>query len=367
MSFLIANLKMVFRNKQTLFWAMFFPIFMMGLFGSMFQGGNRKYNIGLVQKSSSKTAAQITESLKKIDALNISEEGEDAEKAKLEKGDLISVVIIPETLADPVIPKVSGNASLAAKTSPSEISILYNESKAQDAQVVTTILNQFIDQFNQKATGAPEILTLKQSAYKSKDLKYIDFLLPGLLAMSLMMGGVVGIAAGITSLREKGVLKRLLVTPLKPATFFSSQVITRLAMALLQAVIMISIGVFLFNAHFYGSVITFAFVLIFGASVFLILGLVMSSLAKSVETVEPMTRAITMPMLFLGGVFFPVESMPKWLQPVSKALPLSYMSDALRKVISEGASLYTIRTDLLVLAVWGIIGFFIVIKTFRWE
>jgi len=388
MSFLKANLKMTLRNKQVLFWSLFFPIFMMGMFGAMFSGSSQKFDVGIVNKSSSKISKNIVKALKKVDALTITQKSEKEEFKELQDGNRVAVIIIPKKLADPKLPKgiVPGNKSMLNKSQfnaqnsqkmqlqakvppmkPVTIKFSYNETKSQDASIVSTIVSQFIGKLNQKIAKAPELLKIKRAAYKSKNLKYIDFLLPGLLAMSLMMGGIVGIANGITTLRERGVLKRLLATPLNPAVFFIVQVITRLTVALVQSTIMISLGVLAFGAHFYGNVFTFATVLIFGATVFLIFGLVMASVAKSVETVEPMSRAITMPMLFLGGVFFPIDSMPAWLQPVSRALPLTYMSDALRQVITEGASLYAVRIDLLVLFVWGIIGFIIAARVFRWE
>lgn len=379
MPFLIANLKMTFRNKQVLFWTLFFPIFMMLIFGSIFQGENRAYEVGIINKSNSQTAKTFVKTLKKVDALKVTQKSENHEKDELEAGNRVAVIIIPKSLADPKKPapiKIQSKAmgmpsklpiSKPIKIKPVDIKILYNENKAQDANLVSTILSQITGKFNQKISGSVEAIKIKKEAFKSRNLKYIDFLLPGLLAMSLMMGGIVGIATGIATLRERGVLKRLLATPLNPAVFFAVQLVTRLLMALVQAAIMIGIGILAFGAHFYGNIFTLTIVLAFGASVFLVFGLVMASVAKNVETVEPMSRAATMPMLFLGGVFFPIESMPAWLQPISRALPLTYMSDALRQVISEGASLYTIRIDLLVLLVWGIIGFFIASKIFRWE
>jgi ABC-2 type transport system permease protein len=185
--------------------------------------------------------------------------------------------------------------------------------------------------------------------------------------MSLMMGGVVGIATSIATLRERGVLKSLLLTPMKPANFFASQIIVRFSMALIQTAIMIALGIFVYGLHFSGSIFNLAIVVILGATVFLIFGLLMSGIAKSAETVEPMSRAITMPMIFLSGVFFPVDVMPSWLQPISKSMPLYYMADALRKVIAEGATLASIQTNIFVLLAWGVGGFAIALISFKWE
>lgn len=379
MSFIFANLKMTLRNKQLLFWSLFFPVFMMIIFGAMFSAGERSYEVGIINKSQSQTAKNLVKALKKVDVLKITQKGNSEEKGELEAGNRVAVIIIPEKLTDIPKPKhlmlqnkarpfgLQTPAPKPIEVKPAEIKMLYNETKSQDAGIVSTILSQLTGKLNQKFSGTPESIKIKKEAFKSRNLKYIDFLLPGLLAMSLMMGGVMGVAVPVATLREKGVLKRLLATPLNPAIFFTAQVITRLLVALMQSALMISIAVLAFGAHFYGNILTFALVLTFGASVFLIIGLVLASIAKNADTVEPMSRAVTMPMIFLGGVLFPIESMPAWLQPISRALPLSYMSDALRKVVSEGASLSAIQTDLLILLAWGVIAFVVASRIFRWE
>lgn len=421
MRFLLATIKMTLRNRQVLFWTMFFPVFMMLLFGAMFNTSDRTFEIGLVNQSNSKAAKQLVKAVKKVKAFKVSEKGEEKEKKALQDGKRVAVIIIPKSLKD--LPKVNPlranfsqvlgeskaktatgqppkQASILAdksltdnssqpnqpastnsfstsgsfsqpvnikKPKPVKLKVLYNENKAQDAQIVSTVISQITAKFNLLANQASEVLLVKREAYKAKNLKYIDFLLPGLLAMSLMMGGVVGIATGITTLREKGVLKRLLLTPLKPVTFFISQIITRMFVALGQTAVMILLGIAVYGLHFFGDIFTLTVVICFGATVFLVLGLVMSGIAKSVETVEPMSRALTMPMIFLSGVFFPTELMPSWLQPVSKAMPLYYMAESLRKVITEGASLTSISNYLLVLLAWGVGGLLLTAKTFRWE
>lgn len=379
MAFIFANLKMTLRNRQLLFWSLFFPVFMMIIFGAIFSAGERSYEVGIVNKSRSQTAKSLVKALKRIDALKITQKGEAKEKEELEAGNRVAVIIIPKKLSD--LPKLKAlkmpkkGASLGVqppvrqpvKIKPVSIKILYNETKSQDANIVFTIFSQITGKFNQKISQTPESIVIKKEAYKSRNLEYIDFLLPGLLAMSLMMGGVMGVAVPIATLREKGVLKRLLATPVNPSIFFIAQVVTRLLVAIIQASLMIGIAVLAFGAHFYGNILTFALVLTFGASVFLIVGLVLASIAKSAETVEPMSRAITMPMIFLGGVLFPIESMPTWLQPIARVIPLTYMSDALRKVVSEGASLSTIQNDLWILLAWGIIAFAAASRLFRWE
>lgn len=412
MRFLLATIKVTLRNKQVLFWTMFFPVFMMLLFGAMFNTSDRTFAIGVIKQSNAKIATQLLKAVKKVKAFKVTQKGSLKEKRALQEGERIAVIVIPKELKDvqPLkpsltatkgMPRQAGPSTLLApnglaqqetsltqqqvasfsrrtlletkgninklKLKPVKIKILYNENKAQDAQIVSTVLSQITAKFNLAVNQAPEVISIKREAYKSKNLKYIDFLLPGLLAMSLMMGGVVGIATSITTLREKGVLKRLLLTPLKPATFFTAQIITRMLVALGQTAIMIALGVAVYGLHFYGDIFTLIIVVAFGATVFLVLGLVMSGIAKTVETVEPMSRALTMPMIFLSGVFFPTEMMPAWLQPVSRAMPLYYMAESLRKVITDGASLNNISSYLFVLFLWGLVGLLLTAKTFKWE
>jgi ABC-2 type transport system permease protein len=96
-------------------------------------------------------------------------------------------------------------------------------------------------------------------------------------------------------------------------------------------------------------------------------GFIVSGLAKSDSTIPPFANLITMPQFLIGGTFFSIEAFPKWLQPVSRALPLTHLNAALRKVAFEGQNLFQVRQEIGILAIWGIVVYFIAIKVFKWE
>lgn len=105
----------------------------------------------------------------------------------------------------------------------------------------------------------------------------------------------------------------------------------------------------------------------FGLIVFMGFGFVVSGIAKSESTIPPIANIITMPQFLLSGTFFPIDVFPKWLQPFCKALPLTYLNDALREVAFEGAGLIDVISQLMVLLLWGVIIYIVAAKTFRWE
>jgi ABC-2 type transport system permease protein len=104
-----------------------------------------------------------------------------------------------------------------------------------------------------------------------------------------------------------------------------------------------------------------------GLIIFMGFGFVISGIAKSESVIPPLANVITLPQFLLSGTFFPIDSFPAWLQHIGKALPLTYLNDALRKVAFEGADLLSLSHQLLILAIWGIIIFFAAIRFFRWE
>ena len=104
-----------------------------------------------------------------------------------------------------------------------------------------------------------------------------------------------------------------------------------------------------------------------GVIVFMGFGFVVSGLAKSESTIPPISNIITLPQFLLSGTFFSINVFPVWLQPISRALPLTYLNDALRKVAFEGANLWDVKQQILIMVVWGIGIYAVAVKTFKWE
>jgi ABC-2 type transport system permease protein len=198
-------------------------------------------------------------------------------------------------------------------------------------------------------------------------MSYVDFVVPGLVAMSLLQMTIFSIAFVVAQYKEKGVLKRLFATPMRPMDFLSAQVITRLLLGLIQVLLLISVAILALNYYMLGGFLAIILVSILGILVFLSLGFVVSGLAKSVETVPAIANMILFPMIFFGNIFFPLDNLPGWLRPVADILPVKYLADALRSVMTEGASILEVRGDLLGMAVWLMVLLFVAQKVFSFS
>ncbi len=215
-----------------------------------------------------------------------------------------------------------------------------------------------------------QILNLQSHIAEVKEHKRIDFILPGQLGFSLLASGVFGTAFIFFNLRQTLVLKRFFATPVKRQYIVLSEAIARLVFQILGSIIIICIGHFAFDftlAHGIETVVYMVFCCLLALLVFMGFGFLVSSLAKSESTIPPFSNLVTLPQFLLAGTFFPIENFPKWLQPFCKIMPLSFLNDALRKISFDGANLIDVGSDILWLAVWGIVVYFAASKMFKWE
>jgi len=167
--------------------------------------------------------------------------------------------------------------------------------------------------------------------------------------------------------REKLILKRLGATPLRRWTLVGSNILMRLVIALVQSVLIISIGALLFGVTIVGSIALTAGFIVLGAVTFTSIGYVIASFAKTEESANSLTSVVQFPLMFLSGIFFPIDFMPEFLQPVAAVMPLTYLGDALRQVMVGGAPYAPLPIDALVLGAWLVGSFLISARFFRWQ
>lgn len=348
----IASLKMTFRNKQFFFFSLFLPLIIMGIFGIMDFDRMGNASVGVVDLAHNQASTTFLDALTKVTILQVSQGDEQAELKALEKGDRHLVLTIPPDFG---------------QAQPAILRVRYNQGKMAQAQVGIAAINQVLAEASRQITHSPLLFKIEQEGVSSRNLRYVDFLMPGVVAMSIMQMGIFGVALTIVRYRETGVMRRLLATPLKSMDFLASQVITRLVVSLLQTGFLIGIGLFAFKVQVTGSYLLIVLLSILGGTVFLTMGFAVSGYAKTADTAGVLANVVAMPMMFISGVFFPVETMPDVVREVSKYLPLTYLADGLRGVINEGASVSAIQTPLLGLAAWTIVGFVAAIRLHRWE
>jgi ABC-2 type transport system permease protein len=228
-------------------------------------------------------------------------------------------------------------------------------------------VNQIIDEISKKSTNYTPVLSVQAEGVQSLKLRYIDFLVPGILAMMIMSNNLNGVAGQIASWRERGILRRMQSTTLKASTFIGAQITARLLLNGLQAVIVLLVGYLFFGTQVNGSWATLLFFIILGTLAFMATGFIIAGLAKTPESAGPIAGFISFPMLFVGGVFFPVKSMPEFLQGAVKLLPITHLTTALRQVMNVGATMGTMWVEAAYLGVWLLLAFIIASLTFKWE
>lgn len=370
------SIKMFYRDWRALFFSLFLPIMFMVIFGIADFGKFANAKIGIVDNANSAQSQEIVDGIKKINILTIKTDPENELRKQLEKGDIDLILILPHdliksTMVDMEIPGLKLPANIPKPQKPqfeqTELTALINDARTQQAQSALSILKQVFNQINYKIVGATEIFTFKTQSISNRALSYIDFLIPGIIALSIMQMGLMSIIFTIVGYREKGILKRLQITPIKSFEFTFSQVLTRLLISLIQVTLLILIAVFAFGVNIVGNYGIILLLTMMGAMVFIAIGLAISSIAKTQDTAAPLANIIMMPMMFLGNVFFPVDTMPDLLQKVVQYLPLNYLSHSLREVMINNANLANIAHDVYGLIAWVIGMIIIAALTFRWK
>lgn len=230
------------------------------------------------------------------------------------------------------------------------------------SQAVSSILDKFIQQANLFVAGATPTYSLEFDSISSgsTDLKYEDFLLTGMIALSIAQGGLFGMI-DLVEMRRKGLMKRLRLTPAKMGLYGLSDMTMRMIFGVIQMILLSIIGVVAFGANLHIHFLSLIIVFLAGALSFNAMGYLFSSFSKTMESYMGLANITSFLMMFLSGVFFPVDSMPEWLQPVSLVLPLTYFVDGLRDgmVYATGLVSGTFWIGIGVMLLWGLASYFL--------
>jgi ABC-2 type transport system permease protein len=354
----VASMKMYFRNRSAVFFTLFLPLAFIGIFGLLSKSNTSRFTIAVTNLSQTEVSRGVVTSLKQVKAFEVKEMPADAATEQLAGNDVDLKVTIP---------KEFGTTDAEGKLQPARITSEYNEARPQNGSAASLILAQVVDGLNDQITGAPTVVSVEGKGVKTSNLGAIDFLLPGILAISIMQLGIFSVAFAFVSMKASGMLRRLQATPTHPGQFVAGQAITRLVIGILQVILLTFLGIWLFEFHMLGNLIEFLAVAVLGTLVFLAFGFIVAGLAKDENQAAPIANLIAFPMMFLSGTFFERDNFPAAVKTITDFFPLTYLADALRQIANEGAHLADITHDLLGLIVWGIILFIGAVKAFRWE
>jgi ABC-2 type transport system permease protein len=221
---------------------------------------------------------------------------------------------------------------------------------------------------NQAASGRPPKYHLRAEQVEDKSLKAIQYVTPGLLGWALASAGMFGASTTFVTWRTKGILRRLRLSPVPIRTLFVARVAVSLSTALVQAVLFIGVATLPFFglklSHYWWMAVPMVAA---GALAFLAIGMLIGAFAKTQEAAQAITQLVVLPMAFLGGSFFPIDSAPKWLRVVTEIFPLRHLNEGMLKVIARGAGPASVLPQLGILLGFALVATVVAVRVFRWE
>jgi ABC-2 type transport system permease protein len=365
-----ANVRSFVRDRNALFWTLAFPIVFILLFGSIFSGGGTpSYDVGWVDQDGTPASGMLRAAFAQVSLLELHDGSLEDSRAAMGSGDLSGIIVVPAGYGQVVQAAdgtAAGDAAAQGGAAAVEITVYTDPSSQSSSATIQQIAGQVVASVNVALTGRAPALGVAPRTIQTENLSAAAFLIPGILGMALMQLGVFG-AVTLVGQREKLILKRLGATPLPRWTLVGSNVVLRLMIGIVQAVLIVGIGIAVFGVEILGSLWLMALVVILGALAFIAIGYLVAAFAPTEDAANGIVQVIQFPMMFLSGVFFPIEIMPAVLRPVAAVLPLTYLGDALRQVMVNGSAFAPLPVDLAVLAGWLVVCLAISARYFRWQ
>jgi ABC-type multidrug transport system permease subunit len=319
------------RQPESVFWVFAFPLLLSAVLGFAFQGGEpAPSRIGVLGEAGGWVAR--LEADPRIELVRF--ESREAADRRLAGGHIDALVLA---------------------VAPAELRLDPARAEAELARLRVLVALGEVDQ----AQLALEPVT-------ERGARYVDFLFPGLLGMNLMGTGLWSIGFTVADMRQRKVLKRFLVTPMRRSSFLSSLIGARLGYFAAELILLTAFGVWVLGVPLRTSVLTFGALSLLGAVAFSCLGLFVASRSKTIEGMSGLVNLVIVPMWLGSGVFFSYERFPEAIHPLLRVLPLTALNDALRAAMIDGAGVMELLPEVAMLAAWTIVPFLLALKIFRW-
>ncbi len=356
----VASLRSIMRSPSAVVFSFVFPFVFILVFGFIGNSGSRQ-SFRVVMDKNADTSNALYAAIKNTEGLKIVDyPSPDAMQLDMQKGRIAGILNIQKNNSG----RTPYSVQMRSTTSS-------NNKWPQLKNLVESKINEVSDlQFRDRAAYANFNFDYKRDISEIRQYKTIDFILPGQLGFSLLASGVFGVAFMFYNLRSTLVLKRFFATPISRTFIILGESFSRVIFQMITAIVIIGAGYLFFGFTLINGLQTFLEMLVlsfFGLILFMGFGFIISGLATSDSSIPPFANLVTMPQFLLGGTFFTIDAFPKWLQPISKAMPLTHLNDAMRSVAFEGHSLWDVKGEIGILLLWTVGVYFVATKVFKWQ
>ncbi len=335
-----ARLREFLREPEAIFWVYVFPLLLMVALGVAFR--NRPVDVFRVVVQAGPQAESVAAALGSDGRFRARVLDEDEGRLALR----------------------TGRADLLVAASgdwPPRYEYVYDPTRTESVLARNTA-----DDALQRAAGRRDVAAVDDRPATEPGGRYIDFLVPGLLGMGLMGGGLWGVGYAIVDMRIRKLLKRYVATPMPRSHFLASVILSRLAFTIPEAILLLAFARVFFGVTNHGSYFAVFLLIVLGSLTFAGIGLLVASRARTIEAVSGLMNAVMLPMYIASGIFFSTERFPEAVQPALVLLPLTPLLSAMRSVMLEGAGLVSLVPEMAMLAAWAVVTFALALRWFRW-
>jgi len=358
----------IVREPGVLFWGILFPILMslgLGLAFTKRSDVVRKVAIIRTAESSSANSSAIINFLEKNCERNPAEEKDGYKWKYVIKDDKLgnSIFLFYEMEWDQAMMQLKRGTVSLLLYGKNDVTEYHFDPMNSDAELTYLKLSTVI--------GAGNILPISDNSeikpLTVKGTRYIDFLVPGLITMGVMMSSMWGISYGIIEKRSKKLLRRLVATPMRKSHFLIALITVRITMNFIEAVVLLVFSLIAFKMTIQGDISALVLMFLAGNVAFAGIAVFVSSHTSNTEVGNGLINFVVFPMMILSGIFFSYHNFPDWSIPFIQALPLTMLTDGIRSIFNEGAGYHEVVIPILILTIVGISFFTAGLKIFKWH
>lgn len=374
----------LYRNKFGLVLLIIMPLFMMGMIGFIYPtsgsgGGNLQVAIVNMDTGFNNSTVASQTFISVLDQINsntgmlklTTAPSVSSLKDSIQKGNLEGGIIIPANFTSNLLNGLQGTVTIMTDTSNPQVSAtIQTLLSGVFSEMGTALAQQNVMKLSSSVTPSTALALVQPYKVVTRGIipgstNYFEFVAPGIMAMTVMMSVMTGLPGAISQEKEVGTMDGMMVAPINRLSIIVGKTLAQTARGLLQGVILMILAVALFGVTIQGNILLVFGLLLLGVFSFVGLGIVMTSFASDQQTATMLMTTLMFPMMFLSGVFFPIQQMPWYMQDISRVLPLTYATDALRKVMVLGAGVSDITTELAILVGFGVVMTVIAVPVFR--